>query len=67
MLLEEKNNFFLNNGDYISSKLEIFFDNKKGIKIIAKEDIKAGEFLLAEKAMIFCRTHDPNNIFESSI
>ena len=67
MLLEEKNNFYLNNGDYINSKLEISFDNKKGIKIIAKDDIKEGELLLAEKAIIFCRTHDPNNTFESGI
>ena len=45
MLSEEKKNFFLNNGDYINSKLEISFDKKKGIKIIAKEDIQKGEIV----------------------
>ena len=67
MINEEKNNFFLNNGDYINSKLEISFDTKKGIKIIAKEDIEKGEYILAEKAIYVCKTHDPNNIFETSI
>ena len=67
MLSEEKKNFFLNNGDYINSKLEISFDEKKGIKIIAKEDIQKGEYILVEKAIYFCKTHDPNNLFETSI
>ena len=67
MLIEEKNNFFLNNGDYINKKLEISFDNKKGIKIIAKKDINIGEYIIVEKAIYICRTHDPNNDFESSI
>ena len=67
MLSEEKKNFFLNNGDYINSKLEISFDEKKGIKIIAKEDIQKGEYILVEKAKYFCETHDPNNLFETSV
>ena len=64
---KKKKNFFLNNGDYINSKLEISFDEKKGIKIIAKEDIQKGEYILVEKAIYFCKTHDPNNLFETSI
>ena len=67
MLNEEKTDFFLNNGDYINKKLEIAFDDKKGIKIIAKENINKGEYIIVEKAIFFCRTHDPNNSFESGI
>jgi hypothetical protein len=37
----------------------------KGIKIIAKEDINIGEYILVEKAIYICRTHDPNNKFET--
>ena len=56
----------MNNGDYINSKIEIGFDPFKGIKIIAKENINKGEYIIAEKAIYCCRTHDPNNAFETS-
>ena len=66
MIKDEKKIFYLNNGDYINSKIEIDFDPLKGIKIIAKEDINKGEYIIAEKAIYCCRTHDPNNAFETS-
>ena len=66
MLKNEYEKFFLENGDYINPKLEISFDKEKGIKILAKEDIDIGEYILVEKAMYFCRTHDPNNNFETA-
>jgi len=64
IIIDEKEKFFLDNGDYINPKLEISHDPAKGIKIIAKEDINVGEYILAEKAIYMCRTHDPNNNFE---
>ena len=67
MLDDEKEKFLLDNGDYINPKLEISFDNEKGIKIVAKEDINIGEYILVEKAIYFCRTHDKNNNFETGI
>ena len=67
ILIDEKEKFFLDNGDYINPKLEISHDPVKGIKIIAKEDINVGEYILAEKAIYICRTHDPNNNFETNI
>ena len=67
MIKEEKTDFYLNNGDYINKKLEISFDDKKGIKVIAKENISKGEYIIVEKAIYFCRAHDPNNNFESGI
>ena len=65
LLIDEKEKFFLENGDYINPKLEISYDSVKGIKIIAKEDINIGEYILVEKAIYMCRTHDPNNNFET--
>jgi len=67
ILIDEKEKFFLDNGDYINPKLEISHDPVKGIKIIAKEDINIGEYILVEKAIYMCRTHDPNNNFETHI
>ena len=65
ILNDEKKNFFLDNGDYINPKLEISFDQEKGVKILAKADINIGEYILVEKAIYCCRTHDPNNNFET--
>ena len=65
ILIDEKEKFFLDNGDYINPKLEISYDSVKGIKIIAKEDINIGEYILVEKAIYIYRTHDPNNNFET--
>ena len=65
MLNDEKEKFFLENGDYINPKIEISFEENKGIQIIAKEDINIGEYILVEKAIYFCRLHDPNNNFET--
>ena len=67
MLNEEKTIFYLNYGDYINPKIEIGFDPLKGIKIIAKEDINRGEYVLVEKAIYCCRIHDPNNEFETNL
>ena len=67
MLDDENDKFFLDNGDYINPKLEISFDNEKGIKILAKEDINIGEYILVEKAIYMCRVHDKNNNFETGI
>lgn len=67
MLIDEKESFFLNNGDYINPKIKIAFNPQKGISMIAQEDIKIGEYILAEKAIYVCRAHDPNNDFESNI
>ncbi len=62
MLLEEKNIFYLNYGDYISNKISIEYDSKKGLKLICKENsfIKKGELILAEKAIV-CKKIDSNN------
>ena len=65
MLIEEQEKFYLDNGDYLNPKVEISFDSNKGIKMIAKEDIKIGVYILVEKAIYLCRTHDPNNNFET--
>ena len=46
ILIDEKEKFFLDNGDYINPKLEISHDPVKGIKIIAKEDINVGEYII---------------------
>ena len=46
ILIDEKEKFFLDNGDYINPKLEISYDSVKGIKIIAKEDINIGEYII---------------------
>ena len=62
MLNDEKEKFFLDNGDYINPKIEISFEENKGIQIIAKEDINIGEYILVEKAIYFCRLHDPNTV-----
>ena len=67
MLNDEKDKFYLNNGDYINPKVEIYFDSEKGIKMIANNDINVGEYILVEKAIYMCRTHDPNNNFETGI
>ena len=65
MLIDEKEKFYLDNGDYINPKVEISFDPVKGIKMIAKDDIKIGEYILVEKAIYMSRVHDPNNYFET--
>ena len=67
MLEDEKEKFLLDNGDYINPKIEISFDNEKGIKIVAKKDINIGEYILVEKALYLCRVHDKNNNFETGI
>ena len=66
MINEEKKIFYFNNGDYINPKLEITFDRKKGIKVIAKDNINKGEYILVEKSICCCRIFDPNNDFESA-
>ena len=57
MIFKEVDTFYLNNGDYINPKIGISFDEKKGIKIIAKEDIKEGERILFEKSFYCSRKH----------
>ena len=54
MLLEEKLNFNLNYGDYISDKIKIDFDEEKGLKLICAKNtlIKKGELIIAEKALV---------------
>ena len=54
MLLEEKTNFYLDYGDYISEKISIDFDKEKGLKLMCKRDkfIKKGELIIAEKALV---------------
>ena len=52
MLLDENKNFYLNNPDYISNKIEITYDNIKGLKIKTKSKISKGELILVEKAIV---------------
>ena len=60
MLLEEQNNFYLNYGDYINPKIQINFDEEKGLNIVCKKNnyIKRGELVIAEKALISKREED---------
>ena len=61
MLLEEEKTFYLNYGDYINSKIEIYFDDKKGLKLICKKNnnIKKGELVIVEKALV-CKKNEEN-------
>ena len=60
MLLEEEKNFYLNYGDYINPKIEISYDNEKGMKLICKKNnyIKKGELILVEKALVCCKNEE---------
>ena len=51
LLKIEQNNFELNCGDYYSHKIYLDYNYKKGIFIKAKEFIKKGELIIAEKAI----------------
>jgi len=45
-------------GDYLNPKLEIQFEKNKGIKIIAKENIKLGELILVEKSLAYQKDNE---------
>ena len=66
MILKEKTDFYLENGDYINPKIEFSYDKQKGIKVIAKQDIEQGEYILVEKAIYCSRKHVPDNLFETN-
>ena len=51
LLKIEQNNFELNCGDYYSPKINLDYSYKKGIIIKAKDFIKKGELIIAEKAI----------------
>ena len=54
MLEDEKINYNLENyGDYLNSKIEIKYEEGKGIKVSAKEKIKEGELIFVEKSLSF--------------
>jgi len=56
MLKEEQKNIEFNNyGEYLNPKVEINYDNNKGLKMIAKEKIKIGELLIVEKSLVFSK------------
>ena len=61
MLLDEEKQFYLNYGDYINSKIKIHFDDKKGLKLICKNNniIKTGELIIVEKALV-CKKNEEN-------
>ena len=60
MLLDEEKNFYLNYGDYVNPKIEISYDNEKGIKLICKKNnyIKKGELIIVEKALVCCKNEE---------
>ena len=51
LLKNEQNNYELNCGDYYSPKINLDYSYKKGIFIKAKDFIKKGELIIAEKAI----------------
>ena len=63
MLLEEKNIFYLNYGDYISNKVSIEYDSKKGLKLVCNKNnsIKKGELVISEKALVCKKTNSERN------
>ena len=60
MYQEEKVNFDLETpyGDYLNPKIEIKFEQGKGIKMVAKEKINLGELLIVEKSIVYSKSID---------
>ena len=63
MLEDEKIYFNLEQyGDYLNPKVEIKFQNKKGIKLSAKEKINVGELILVEKALVCSQKREKDKL-----
>ena len=47
-----KDNFNVDIGEYVNSKLELKYDKNKGISVYSKEKINKGEILVVSKAIM---------------
>ena len=67
MLINEKKRFYLENGDYLSPKIEIQMSDKVGLKMVAKEKINRGEFLIIEKGLAAIDSNEINYILKDNL